>query len=541
MSIKRWNPRGEPTKAELRILKRLTRVRKLFAFLRLHRHEIVDAAFQDELAEMYRDTGAGEDPLPPGMMCIATLLQGYVQASDAEAVELTIMDARWQLVLDCLGATEAAFSQGALKNFRDRLIAHDMDRRLLEKTREVAKKTRAFDWKKLPKDLRVGMDSRPLVGAGRVEDTFNLLGHAAKKLLKGAAELTGRSQESICRAAGIRLLLAPSIKAGLDINWSDRVQKAEAIDRLAQEVDALVEWIETKQPELATEAAIEPYIEAIHEVEEQDLEQADDGKMQIRTGVAKDRRVSIEDPEMRHGRKSKSKRFNGYKEHLAADLATGLILACALTPANVPEEEAASDLKDDIDRQGASIGDLQIDRGYLNAEAVNDIEEEGGTIVCKPWPVRNNRGDLFDKTDFVINARDKTITCPAGEVESFDWGQTVEFDPDACGSCSLRAECTHAASGSGRSVRIAEDERRQKRLRTLQTSKSGRRRLRERTGIEHRLAHIAQRKGPRARYRGSRKNLYDLRRASAIQNLETIHRVSTAADAAKSARRKAAA
>ena len=423
MAIKRWKPRTAPTKAEQRILKRLTRVRKLFAFLRLHRHEIVDDAFQDELAGMYRDTGAGEEPLPPGMMCIATIVQGYAQASDAEAVELTVMDARWQLVLDCLGATEPAFSQGALKNFRDRLIAHDMDRRLLEKTREVAKRTRAFDWKKLPKDLRVGVDSRPLVGAGRVEDTFNLLGHAAKKLLKGAAELTGHSQESICRAAGIRLLLAPSIKAGLDINWSDREQKANAIDRLAREVDALVEWIETKQPHVATEAAIEPYIQAIHDVEEQDLESTADGTMQIRTGVAKDRRVSIEDPEMRHGRKSKSKRFNGYKEHLAADLTTGLILACAVTPANVPEEEAASDLKDDIDRQRASIGELLIDRGYLNAEAVNDIEKAGGTIVCKPWPVQNNRGDLFDKTDFVINTRDKTITCPAGQAEGFDWGE----------------------------------------------------------------------------------------------------------------------
>ena len=289
---------------------------------------------------------------------------------------------------------------------------------------------------------------------------------------------------------------------------------------------------------MATEAAIEPYIQAIHDVEEQDLESTADGTMQIRTGVAKDRRVSIEDPEMRHGRKSKSKRFNGYKEHLAADLTTGLILACAVTPANVPEEEAASDLKNDIDRQRASIGELLIDRGYLNAEAVNDIEKAGGTIVCKPWPVQNNRGDLFDKTDFVINARDKTITCPAGQVESFDWGGVVAFDPDACGSCTLRAQCTHAASGSGRSVRIAEDERRQKRLRKLQATKTGRQRLRERTGIEHRLAHVAQRKGPRARYRGVRKNLYDLRRASAIQNLETIQRVKATP---KPTRRKAAA
>jgi hypothetical protein len=87
-----------------------------------------------------------------------------VQASDAEAVGLSVMDARWQLVLGCLGSTEAVFSQGGLQQFRERLIAHDMDRRLLERTVEVAKRTREFDWKKLPKDLRVGIVSRPLEG-----------------------------------------------------------------------------------------------------------------------------------------------------------------------------------------------------------------------------------------------------------------------------------------------------------------------------------------------------------------------------------------
>lgn len=524
MTITRWNPPKNPTHAEKRILRRLVRTRKLFAFLRLHRREILDEAFQAELAKMYRDTGAGEKPKPPGLMCMALLLQGYVQASDAEAVELSMMDARWQLVLGCLGSVEPAFSQGGLQQFRERLIAHDMDRRLLEKTVEIARKTKAFDWKKLPKDLRVGMDSRPLVGAGRVEDVFNLLGHAARKIVEAAAKLTERSPESICRSAGIRLLLAPSIKAGLDINWSDREQKANAMVRLAGEIDSLVEWLETKQPRLAADDTIEPYMQAISEIEEQNLERTPDGVVQVLQGVAKDRRVSIEDPEMRHGRKSKSKRFNGYKEHIAADLHAGLILSCAITPANVPEEAAAQELKADIDRQRKSIAELMIDRGYLNSTAVNDVEDEGGEVICKPWPVRNSRASLFSKTDFDIDLRSKTITCPAGEVEVFRLGQTVEFDPDACGSCSMRRECTHSASGKGRHVRIADDERRQKRLRRLQESKSGRLRLRNRTGIEHHLAHVAQRKGPRARYRGARKNLYDLRRASAIQNLEAIQR-----------------
>jgi len=48
--------------------------------------------------------------------------------------------------------------------------------------------------------------------------------------------------------------------------------------------------------------------------------------------------------------------------------------------------------------------------------------------------------------------------------------------------------------------------------------------LRERTTIEHKLAHISQRQGNHARYVGLRKNTFDLRRASAIQNLETLHR-----------------
>ena len=54
-------------------------------------------------------------------------------------------------------------------------------------------------------------------------------------------------------------------------------------------------------------------------------------RMRIRQGVAEDRRVWVADPEMRHGRKSKSQRFNGFKRYLAADVDRGLILACAIT------------------------------------------------------------------------------------------------------------------------------------------------------------------------------------------------------------------
>jgi len=60
--------------------------------LRLQRHVLFNDAFQDALAEMYRDTGAGDEPHPPAMLCMALILQGYVGASDAEAVELCLFE-----------------------------------------------------------------------------------------------------------------------------------------------------------------------------------------------------------------------------------------------------------------------------------------------------------------------------------------------------------------------------------------------------------------------------------------------------------------
>lgn len=522
-AVKRWSPGTEPSKKEQMLLKRLSRTRKLFAFLRLHRHEIFDDAFQAELESMYRDTGAGEPPVPPALLCMAVLLQAYARTSDAEAVELSLVDARWAMVLDNLTSEEPAFSQGALQSFRERLIRHDMDQRVLERTVEYARQTKEFDWKKLPKDLRLAVDSRPLAGAGRVEDTFNLLGHGARKLVEMAAKLLQRTPEEICRQAGAPLFTHKSVKAALDVNWNEPEQRDEALEILASQVTAVHEWVQREALEF--EAPLKPYIEAVAQVWRQDLEEREGGGISIRRGVAEDRRISIEDPDMRHGRKSKTKRFNGFKQHIASDLDSKLIVACAITPANRPEEEAAPELAAAVARQGLTIGELSVDRAYVNSELVEQVRASGGEILCKPWALRNST-NLFSKAEFKINIRDRTITCPAGEVEHFEPGETVEFDPEACGRCAMRGQCTKAASGRGRQVTIAEDEQLQQRLRKLAASPTGRERLRARTGIEHRLAHIAARQGPRARYRGSRANLFDLRRMAIIQNLETVHRVS---------------
>ncbi len=523
--MERWNPTVEVSAREQRLLKLAGKSRKLFVFLRQHRHELFDEKFQGELEAMYRQTGQGQSPRPPAMMCMALLLQGYLQTSDAEAVRLSTTDRCWQMVLGTLDESEGepAFSQGGLQQFRDRLIASEMDRRLLERTVELAQRTQGFDPKKTPKSLRVGVDSRPLEGAGRVEDTINLLGHAGRKIAECAASALGTDVEEVCQQADVPLLMASSIKAGLDIDWTEPDAKEDALNRLCRQLDRLTAWV-AKHTAKCTDAPLTRYIEALKQVRTQDLEARPEGGVQIRRGVAANRRISIEDPDMRHGRKSKSKLFNGYKQHVGTDLDSELVVACAITPANRPEGEATEQLQEDMARQELFPDELLVDRAYINSHLAGDVQASGGRVVCRAWGGTSPKPGLFGKRDFNVNVRDFIITCPAGQVAHFEPGTVVHFSAEVCGPCALRSLCTQAEPDRGRSVTMRNDERLQKKLRSRVRTSAGRAELRERVGVEHCLAHLANRQGPKARYLGTRRNLFDLRRLSTVQNLEVIAR-----------------
>src|SRR5881275_3207207 len=91
-----------------------------------------------------------------------------------------------------------------------------------------------------------------------------------------------------------------------------------------------------------------------------------------------------------------------------------------------------------------------------------------------------------------------------------------------CVQCPLQAQCT--TSPKGRSVSIHPDEALLVELRQRQLTPAGRAQLRERVAVEHTLAHIGHWQGERARYRGLRKNLFDLRRCAVIHNLHVLAR-----------------
>src|SRR5438105_4549302 len=81
-----WQPPIPLSPTEAAVVRRVRRA-KLFVFLRQHRHDLFDDAFQTELAALYKDSPLGQPPVPPAQLALATLLQAYVGCADDEAVE----------------------------------------------------------------------------------------------------------------------------------------------------------------------------------------------------------------------------------------------------------------------------------------------------------------------------------------------------------------------------------------------------------------------------------------------------------------------
>jgi transposase len=79
-----WRPPVVLSQQEEQIIKKIRKA-KLFVFLRQHRHELFDEAFQEELANLYRKTERGQPPVSPAMLALALILEAYTGVSDEQA------------------------------------------------------------------------------------------------------------------------------------------------------------------------------------------------------------------------------------------------------------------------------------------------------------------------------------------------------------------------------------------------------------------------------------------------------------------------
>ena len=114
------------------------------------------------------------------------------------------------------------------------------------------------------------------------------------------------------------LVVGSSLKTALDLNWDNPEERNLAIPMVLGVLSQVENHLEL-DPQTKCHQVVSSSLEAARQIEAQDVEVDQHGIAKLKQGVAKNRRISIEDEEMRHGRKNRSKRFDGYKRHILKD------------------------------------------------------------------------------------------------------------------------------------------------------------------------------------------------------------------------------
>lgn len=471
-----------------------------YARMAAHGDELV---VDDDFADCYA-AGRGRPSIPPSLLMSAVLLQLRDDVSDREAARRAAKDLDWKRALH-LEADEVPFHHTTLSVFRTRLLINDADEAVLRRSLARAVEAGLF-----PKKVLGIVDSTGVMGAAAVADTFALLRQGIAALGQAAQEqLSKRLRRTVNRLA--------VNKARID--WADAGARRAHLGELVALARELL------SATAGDEALAEPR-GLLERIIDQDVDETPDDGPAIRHGVAPDRVISVVDPEMRHGRKSHSKRVDGYKAHLLSDHDTELVLGVAVTPANDADGPEAAPLVAHAKAAGVPVREILGDTAYGDGDTRVAVEEAGATVTAKTQPPPTT--GLFLKTDFAIDPDAPSATCPAG-VTTTDWKWTTDKKGrrvtvlrfgDHCSDCAMRTRCT--TSAGGRTVVLNFHEARLQAARAAQALPATRTKLRRRAVVERKLAEAKRHGMGKARYRGTRKVLLQQRLIGGLLNVKRL-------------------
>jgi len=488
--------------------------------------------FRDEdFAELYCPDN-GRMSVPPSLLATALLLQSHDRVSDAEAKRRADFDVCWKVALG-IGIEERPFAKSTLQLFRAQLVLHEKMRAVFQRSLEFARQTGYMRKRR----IKVALDTSNILGKGAVKDTYNLLADGIVKLVRALAAEAGEKPQAWASEHGLSRYFGSSIKGEADIDWDDESARRTFLKEVVADADRLLEMARQALESLADDTEREHLRKAAELLAQlllQDIERRPDGAA-IKEGVSRDRMVSVHDPEMRHGHKSKSKRFDGHKMALAVDTESQLITAVAVLPGNAPDSERALELVEESEENAQveveeTIGDCAYGDGLTRQEFV----DAGRKLVARV-PKRPNQAH-FPKEDFSIDLETMTCQCPAGQVTKnlVRRGRrrdrrgrdrnlyAFQFDEAVCKPCPLRDSCVKGKSGKGRTVSLHPQEALLQEARAFQRSPAYAPYRSLRQVAEHRIARLMQLGARKARYFGREKTLFQLLIAATVANLTLV-------------------
>jgi Transposase DDE domain len=456
----------------------------------------------------------------------------YDKCSDEEAVERTKYDDRWKVALD-LKPGERPFAKSTLQEFRAKLLLHEA----AEKVFIGVSLSAARKFNKFKGPVKVVLDTTPIVGRGAVKDTYHLVADGIKNLARILSHCADEKLATIIERHSLsRYFSDQSLKGGAGIDWTNDKERREFLNVLVTDAKYLISAARS-QLEQVSEKRRAPLTQAIQLLEKlilQDTEPdpSDSNSVQISRGTAKDRIVSTTDPDIRHGRKSSSKRFDGHKLAVVTEPESKLIAAVGVIPGNAPDntdslhlvEKAETNLQQDVEK---AIGDC----AYGDGNNRREFEDDGRTLVAKvPAPPS---GEPFHKAHFKIDLENGCVTCPAGktsrEFEYVKYSATGEpvkkffWALNVCQDCPHKEQCLASKEKTGaRTVTLHPQEDLLQKAREYQKTEEFKKDMRDRQEAEHRFARMMQHGMRQARYFGRAKVLLQGIMTAAMLNLVIV-------------------
>jgi len=474
----------------------------------------------EEFAGLYCPDN-GRPSVPPSVAISLLFLRAYEGVSFVEAIERSKYDLRWKVALG-LEMEEVPMQKSALQEFEAKLVLHEKAEELLKKS--IAEARRA-GYLKSPK-IRVALDTTPILGKGAVKDTYNLLGDGIVQLARRLAEGEGEAEAAWAERQGLSRYFGSSLKGEAGIDWDDKKQRKQLLTAIVQDARRLLSLVEPTQkahPEQAESLAEAAAL--LRRLIAQDVEEKPDGTCQIKEGTEKDRVVSVTDPEMRHGRKSASKRFDGHKAALAVEMESQLIGSVEVLAGNAGDQEKALELVHQTERvMEAEVEETVGDCAYGGGPTRRAFADAERVLTAKV-PVGSN-GDCFPKSAFALDLEKQEVRCPAGPTTSAyhsrgeGRGGRFVFAAATCEACPLRGQCVR---GKGpRTVTIQAEEGLQQQARAHNQSETGRKSLRERVVVEHGIARLVRLGIRKSRYFGRKKTRFQVVMAAVVANLRLV-------------------
>jgi hypothetical protein len=191
--------------------------------------------------------------------------------------------------------------------------------------------------------------------------------------------------------------------------------------------------------------------------------------------VAADRIVSLTDTQARHGRKSRSQTFNGFKVHVLGDVVSGLIAAVSVTPGNVHDSDPSHRLLARAKKLVATLDRVLADTAYGGARDHHLATGVLGITLITPPPAVSTDSGTLRKQAFAIDFEAATATCPNGVTTSHVTlvrdrshgvsSPTYHWPAATCGACPMRDACI-GKSTRGRKVELHPYERELRAVRT---------------------------------------------------------------------------